>query len=496
MVSSVVQGGSKNRLQILPLKSVFYFLCSILVVLLVLACIDRILLPDLARKGSIASPEWVEHNKRVYSFMAERNLGTASDPLWRSEAFQVSKSAEGMKRILVIGDSFAWGDGLENMNDIWWRQLQIELLRRGFQNVQVIGAGACGAPTNKELVWAKKLNEEYSPDAIVFGYVANDPDEGGDTAGSGFVKQLVSGGEDQVSGLIQSMSSVFPNLSFQLNRLRDGKLISKKSGPAGYEYKVWQEKLLEGENWKAYENTVAGLGAFAKESGKPVFSVALPLPTADASVLYNPIEKLYRSNGVPFLNLFDGMMAWTAERSRSSGAGNKSLAASPVNGHPALPLTHFYATSAADFIEKNYKDILGPKTASVTVAKEPEINDFIPPLIACKKTNTNTYTMYYPTNAKDFLQLPLQRPYIQLNLAMPVSAKSIHIAGKSLASVSLAVRAGDPSKYADTVALKDFGTKKGNECNFKLPDNTVIDEVLLSAELDGPNNMILVQFNQ
>lgn len=495
MVSSVIQASNKNRLQILPLKAIYYFLCSILVVLLVLACVDRLLLPDLARKAIIGSPAWVDHNKRVYNFMAERNLADSNEPVWRSAVYQVDKSAGDKKRILVVGDSFAWGDGLENMNDVWWRQLQLELSRRGYENVEVIGAGTCGAATRKELAWAKKLNDQYKPDAIVFGYVANDPDEGGDIAGNGMVKQLNSAGEDQISSMLQSASSVFPNLSYQLSHLRDAKLIAQKSGPAGYEYNEWQEKILQGDNWKAYTGTIASVGEFAKEAKKPVFAVALPFPSPGAEKLFSPVEKLFLQNGVPFLNIFDRVLAWSAERTRTTGNGVKTLASNPVNGHPSLPLTHYFAGATADYMEKTCQDVLGPKTSAVGAAA-PEINDFLPPVLACKKTNTNTYTMYFPQNQKDFLILPLERPYIQLNLAKPVLASSIHIAGKNLANSSLAIRTGEQAKFAETATVKDLGQKKGSECNFKLPANTVIDELLISADLDGPNNMILVQFNQ
>ena len=58
-------------------------------------------------------------------------------------------------RIVVIADSFSWGDGLANINDVWWRQIERELERRGYTDVEVLALGWNGAQTKEELAWLR-----------------------------------------------------------------------------------------------------------------------------------------------------------------------------------------------------------------------------------------------------------------------------------------------------------------------------------------------------
>ncbi len=502
---------------IFPAKSLKYFTLSILIVILTLLVLDRVLLPGLESRGELGSAMWKEHNERVVEMMGQRNHATDENPLWKSHMFPVSEEKAGKHRILVIGDSYVWGDGQANLNDIWWRQLQYELEKRGYDNVEVIAAGRCGASTRVELSWMDRLCRQFDPDAIILGYVTNDPDEGSDVPGDGYVKQMRNGPQgSEFSGVSGKILSFFPHLKYQLQDLRSKKLGEKQSGPAGYTYNEWEKRILEGKNFEAYKETVKRLGDFAAGCGRPFLVVTLPMPLAENQKKYAAVEPLFKDAGVKFVNLLAPMLSWYKNSNGDSRIN--AIAVSPVNGHPGLAANRFYAEKTVEILEKQYAAVLGQKNSASGASRDPsrshnspgtspgkqneiEINDYLPPVIAVSNPKPRTFCFYQPNSEKDYLLMPLGRPYVQLNLAHPRAFKEIHIVGSSLLKASLAVRGRDLSKDASgkqPPEIYDLGSKKGNGCIFKMPDKPwakAIDEVMVSAELKGKDDrLVIVEF--
>jgi len=80
------------------------------------------------------------------------------------------KKPEGIKRIVVLGDSFTWGYGVEEKN-IFTEILEDELLK----NIQVINMGVSGYGNDQELLFLKKDGIRYDPDLVVVAfYIGND----------------------------------------------------------------------------------------------------------------------------------------------------------------------------------------------------------------------------------------------------------------------------------------------------------------------------------
>jgi len=67
----------------------------------------------------------------------------------------------GKKRILVLGDSFVWGFGVEQ------DQTFTEQLEGLLPNVEVINAGVSGYSTDQELLWFKSEGVKYDPDLVI-----------------------------------------------------------------------------------------------------------------------------------------------------------------------------------------------------------------------------------------------------------------------------------------------------------------------------------------
>lgn len=80
------------------------------------------------------------------------------------------KKPEGIKRIVVLGDSFTWGYGVEEKN-IFTEILEDEL----FKNIQVINMGVSGYGSDQELLFLEEEGIMYNPDLVVVAfYVGND----------------------------------------------------------------------------------------------------------------------------------------------------------------------------------------------------------------------------------------------------------------------------------------------------------------------------------
>jgi lysophospholipase L1-like esterase len=71
------------------------------------------------------------------------------------------------KRILVLGDSFAWGYGVEEAERF------SQLLEKSL-DVEVINAGVSGYSTDQELLWYKNEGVKYDTDLVILVVAGND----------------------------------------------------------------------------------------------------------------------------------------------------------------------------------------------------------------------------------------------------------------------------------------------------------------------------------
>ena len=71
------------------------------------------------------------------------------------------------RRILVIGDSFAWGYGVEE-SERYSQLLETSL------GVEVINAGVSGYSTDQELLWFRSEGIKYETDLVILGFTGND----------------------------------------------------------------------------------------------------------------------------------------------------------------------------------------------------------------------------------------------------------------------------------------------------------------------------------
>ncbi|MBI3315815.1 MAG: SGNH/GDSL hydrolase family protein [Candidatus Omnitrophica bacterium] len=116
--------------------------------------------------------------KHVPNFKGRDRLGNPirlNSQGYRDREYSFDKP-EGVYRILVLGDSVAFGDGV-SAEETFSDQLE-NLLNRNRQNppgpVEVINTGIRGYNTYQELLLLKEEGLRYNPDLVLLCYVGND----------------------------------------------------------------------------------------------------------------------------------------------------------------------------------------------------------------------------------------------------------------------------------------------------------------------------------
>lgn len=84
----------------------------------------------------------------------------------RDDEFTIKRKSK--KRILILGDSFAWGFGVEEKDRF------SELLENKLDNYAIINAGVSGYSTIQQLLYLKEKGIKYNPDIVLLLFFQND----------------------------------------------------------------------------------------------------------------------------------------------------------------------------------------------------------------------------------------------------------------------------------------------------------------------------------
>ena len=137
-------------------------------------------------------PIYVEeptHEITGYRYLFDPELGWRNIPNWnastagkklvinskglRDREYPYEKPP-GTRRLLVLGDSFTWGYGVEN-DAIFTEVLERRFAKDG-EPWEVINSGVSGWGTDQEFLWFKREGVKYQPDLVLVAfYILNDP---------------------------------------------------------------------------------------------------------------------------------------------------------------------------------------------------------------------------------------------------------------------------------------------------------------------------------
>jgi lysophospholipase L1-like esterase len=91
---------------------------------------------------------------------------------FRDAKARSERKPPGVTRVLLLGDSFTFGQGVD-YEQAWPVLAEQELERQGLK-VDLVKAGMQGADTRSELILLRRLVKSYDADAVVVGFLIND----------------------------------------------------------------------------------------------------------------------------------------------------------------------------------------------------------------------------------------------------------------------------------------------------------------------------------
>jgi hypothetical protein len=121
--------------------------------------------------GWVKTPDAVaEHSTSEFEITYRIN----SKGLREDEDLSVEKPAAGVKRVLMLGDSFTLGYTV-NREDLFVDLLESKLNAEGRkEKIQVINAGTEGYSSDQELLWLREEGLKFGPDIAVMNFYQND----------------------------------------------------------------------------------------------------------------------------------------------------------------------------------------------------------------------------------------------------------------------------------------------------------------------------------
>jgi lysophospholipase L1-like esterase len=400
------------------------------------------------------------------------------------------KSAK--SRILVLGDSFVWGDGYSNANDIWWRQLDRELKHRGYYGVEVVAAGLNGASTQELLRWLRELPllDQANPDLVIVGYVTNDPDVL-NAAGEPYVKQI---GRDvkipKWVTLDRTLGRIAPTLVAQLEPKLTEKWASRIEG--AYSYADWELKLLESPNIEAYGEVVNELAVFVRSRELPALVVTLPNSPDKRhhQARYRAVEPLFRAAGLPFFDLLDEFVREYSVSADGESGSVLRWGINPANGHPGPEATRFYARKVVDILERHHADLLGARSPA-PVDLRPRINDWMPPSVGVRALSSDEWLLSLPPAGAILPRLPIGEPHVILAFDRPAAIRAVVLEGNDLRDARFwftsvdsetGVEREDPVE-AEPSSRLDHGLRWSLE---RFPQRARVNTLRLQPRVDSP----------
>jgi len=443
-----------KSVRVFPVTSLAYAFFSFVILFFGLLAVDR-----------ASGYERCFQEDLIETFMGlEKFDGTLDYPLMAIKGRENIRGEH--PKILVLGDSFVWGHGLSNSNQIWWSIMASELARRGY-DCEVYAVGYPGASTYDEFRWLRDtaLLEDIQPDLIIIGYVTNDADLDTLRADMGMESHLPEYVDQRLDGIASTLwdgkkgllQEIYPNTYvFLWMKFLSGGSMGRRlrllQPVFGYTYTDWEEELAKDINLKDYNTYVLQpMGEFIeRDSGVP--SIVMPTPEAprgkNYDLLYGDVLPLFEQAGFPVYNPLGKFIEQYPKPNRKL---DKYYLVSPVNPHPGPLTSWFLGKYAADVLEQEYASVIGEKEPRGQSKLSIEINDWLPfmlePQAIQESGAVSQYTIEYPDQSSkadleshvhgNFLAYPLAQKHVKLNFKYPVRLSAVKIEGEDLLSAEV-----------------------------------------------------------
>ncbi|MEX2529294.1 MAG: GDSL-type esterase/lipase family protein [Gemmatimonadota bacterium] len=201
------------------------------------------------------------------------------DPIWERNVlglrspYETLRKEEGVVRVVALGDSFTWGDKIEQADSTWTAQLESELARRRPGTpVEVVNLGQKGFTTVNEAEMLRRVGWQFDPDIVVVQFYLNDILPGGPNFERGYsgwlfprawiLPERYRSGHAGRSALIHLIESV---------------LTARRHGDRAAQAVAWTEVYQRrGPEWTALADALTEMGSAAAERGVPIVLLLFP----------------------------------------------------------------------------------------------------------------------------------------------------------------------------------------------------------------------------
>lgn len=268
----------------------------------------------------------------------------------RDAEFATRQSA-GTQRVLAVGDSQTFGNGLE-LRDTWPKQLERELRQRErTAHWEVLNAGLPGSDSWQHERILKRLLDTYEADVVVLGFYVNDVSRRPGDASS-LCSAVRPESWSRRVGYFLKRSAIFTALWNARRPIR-----AALRGDAGTDREL---RILSGETdpaietgWREVERALAAMKASAEAEGAQL--LVLVMPRSDqvaghiAGLAYNRrIAAIAGSLEVPVVDVLEPLRRAFADQ------GNQLFI--PWDGHNSAAANQVIGRTLADFLLQRSPD--------------------------------------------------------------------------------------------------------------------------------------------
>ena len=398
-------------------------------------------------------------------------------------------------RILVLGDSYTWGHGLSNINQIWWNIMARELEDRGY-DCEVYAVAVGGASTYDEYLWLRDttLLEDIQPDLIVLGFVHNDTDL---SNVEGYQAPQTAGPSGLIKADLDWMRPVFPAVYDYLILFN----YAFRSIDDFRHHVTVEDHLYKKENLEMFSAQVLRpLGELVREAGIPLLVV--PLPTEPNRGYYEPrygaVFPLFEQAGLSVYSPYGKLMEQYENLKYKD-----LLYINWIDTHPGPAASWMLGRYAADAVEQKYAPIMtkngnggGQSTYLI------EINDWMPyevdPRPIWERDTSSRYGIFYPSRITEevpfigpfggeyfydgFLRLSPFKKYVKLNFKYPFQLAGVIIDGGDLRSAEVYTLAVNETLGFDDQHPVSLGKCSGGRYVWSDGGGRYVTSLLISAK--------------
>jgi hypothetical protein len=226
-----------------------------------------------------------------------RREGRPTNSLGYRDLERTQRKPDGVRRVVSLGDSFAWGVGIEH-DDTYARRVERVLDRRPGEKWEVVQLARPGMGTVEQAEQLAAEGFAYAPDVVVLGFVLNDSeDENAAEArrARDWEETRRERQERRAGGRLVERSALWRFVAGRLEATRENRL----------RLEAYRSQFLPGyPGWIACRGALARMGAQCRERNVPFVVMIFPL-------FGDPLDERY-----PFADIH----AQVAQAAREAGA--------------------------------------------------------------------------------------------------------------------------------------------------------------------------------